>query len=199
VRVFHWSLVITFLIAFYTEDDTLWLHVWAGYAVGGLIAFRVVWGFVGTRHARFTDFIYPPVTVLDHLRNLLKLRSKRYLGHSPAGGAMIIAMFVVLSVTVWSGLELYAIKDNAGPLANSAQTVAHAPEAARPLFHLAASHQERGGAGLWEEGHELLANLAMMLVVLHVCGVAFTSFAHRENLVRAMITGRKVSRPGDAG
>lgn len=202
VRVFHWSLAITFFVAFFTEDELMLLHVWAGYAVGGLVAFRVVWGLVGTRHARFTDFIYGPGKAMRYLREMLQFRAKRYLGHSPAGGAMIVALLLVLSATVWSGLELYAIEENAGPLAGTERTLAGAQQAASPLLLLVddreeGEHSEGGEDGLWEEAHEVLANLAMFLVVLHVLGVALASLAHGENLVRSMVTGRKARRPGD--
>jgi cytochrome b len=202
VRLFHWSLVTTFFVAFFTEDEQLLLHVWAGYTVGGLIAFRVVWGLVGTRHARFTDFIYGPGKAMRYLRNMLQFRAKRYLGHSPAGGIMIIALLLVLSATVWSGLELYAVEKNAGPLAGTERTVVHTAQTASPLLHLIDDrekdeHSEGGGESLWEEAHELLADLAMFLVVLHVLGVALASLAHGENLVRSMVTGRKRRRAGD--
>jgi cytochrome b len=201
VRLFHWSLVTTFFIAFFTEDELLWLHVWAGYAVGGLVAFRIVWGLVGTRHARFTDFIYGPGRVMGYLRNMLHFRTRRYLGHNPAGGAMIIALLLVLSTTVWSGLESYAIEDNAGPLATTGQAVAGTRQATSPLLRLIDDREEYersgGEEGLWGEAHELLANFAMFLVVLHIAGVAFASLEHRENLVRAMVTGRKARRSDD--
>ena len=161
VRAFHWCLVLTFAIAFLTEDEVMVLHVWAGYLVGTLIAMRIVWGVIGSRHARFTDFVYRPAKVRAYLVEMLALRSKRYLGHSPAGGAMVVALLLVLGATVAAGIA-------------------------------ADSRIAAGGkGGFIGEVHELLANLALVLVVLHVAGVAWASLAHRENLVRSMITGWK--------
>ena len=80
VRLFHWSLVLGFTVAYLTEDDMLAVHVWAGYAVGLLIVARIVWGLVGSRHARFSDFVYNPSTTVGYLRDLLLVRGKRYIG-----------------------------------------------------------------------------------------------------------------------
>ena len=74
VRLFHWSLVIAFFVAYFTEpeDATLSVHVWAGYFVGGLIVLRVIWGFIGSRHARFSDFAFGPFRALAYLGPDLK-------------------------------------------------------------------------------------------------------------------------------
>jgi cytochrome b len=184
VRLFHWSLAVAFFVAFFTEDEVLWLHVWAGYAVGGLVVFRVLWGFGGTEHARFSDFFFAPWTMAAYFIDLLRFRSRRYLGHSPAGAAMVFALLIGLAATVWSGMETLAIEENAGPLAGFARE-----------FSLG---RALGVRRFWEEFHEVAANLMMALVVLHILGVAWASIAHRENLVRSMITGTKEKRPGDA-
>ena len=176
VRAGHWLLFAGFFVAYLTEDDLLTVHVWAGYLVGAVVVVRVVWGFVGPRRARFADFVDRPAAALAYLAGLLRGQARRYLGHSPAGGAMVVALLVGLALTVATGLALYAEAENAGPLAGIV--------AARPAAGL------RGGSVL-EEAHELLANLSLLLVVLHVAGVALASFMHRENLVRAMLTGRK--------
>lgn len=83
VRTFHWSLVIAFTVTFLTEEDTLNIHVWAGYAVGILLLARLIWGFIGPPHARFSDSVYRPATALSYVGDLLRFRSSRYLGHSP--------------------------------------------------------------------------------------------------------------------
>jgi cytochrome b len=183
VRLFHWSLVVSFFVAYFTEDEAMALHVWAGYAVAGLVLLRLVWGFVGPRHARFSDFIFAPLTVWRYLFDLLQFRSARYVGHSPAGGAMILALLLGVAATVGTGLQTYALRDNAGPLAPFV--------AAAPTADAAAVKQHRQTTHFWKEVHELMANLTLLLVFAHVGGVVLASVAHRENLARAMITGRK--------
>jgi cytochrome b len=179
VRIGHWTLVLAFFTAYLTEDDFLTVHVWAGYVVGGVVALRLIWGLTGTRHARFSDFVRSPLAVLRYLGDMMRNRARRYVGHNPAGGAMIVALLLCLAVTASSGLVLYAVEEGAGPLAAM-------------LANAAVSH---GAEEVWEEVHEVFANLTLFLVVLHVAGVVLSSLAHRENLIRAMITGRKQVDP----
>lgn len=102
VRVFHWSLVTLIAAAWLTPEAKV-IHYWIGYAVLGLVAARLVWGVIGSRHARFADFVRGPVAVLAYLRDLLRGQERRYLGHNPAGGAMIVALLAVIAVTGVSG------------------------------------------------------------------------------------------------
>ncbi|MCG8049154.1 MAG: cytochrome B, partial [Candidatus Thiodiazotropha endolucinida] len=90
VRLFHWSLVGAFAVAWLTEDEWMGLHANAGYLIAALLLFRLVWGVLGTHYARFTDFVKSPPTVVAYLRDLVQLRAERTLGHNPAGGAMIV-------------------------------------------------------------------------------------------------------------
>ena len=173
VRLFHWSLVAAFLIAFVTEDDFMDLHSLAGYTVGGLVLFRFLWGFIGSRHARFSDFVRPPAQVMGYLMRVLSFRAERYSGHNPAGGAMVVALLVSLSATVFTGLAAYGAEQASGPLAGVMSTLPYAVGKAA------------------EEVHEFFANFTLLLVFLHLGGVLLASLQHRENLVRAMFTGRK--------
>jgi cytochrome b len=190
VRIFHWSLVLAFFVAYFTEpeDAALAVHVWAGYLVTGLIVLRVIWGFVGTKHARFGDFAFAPAYALRYLVALARGRAKRYLGHSPAGAWMVYLLLASLAVTVATGMATLAEEDHAGPLAPFfAAPAAPAVEASREESH--------EGAEAFEEIHELFANIVLVLVGLHIVGVAVASFSHRENLVRAMVTGAKRADP----
>lgn len=103
IRSFHWSLVSLVAVAFLTTDDARWLHEFAGYAVLVLLAVRFVWGVVGTRHALFVSFIAGPRAVLRYLQLVRRGRAPRYLGHNPAGGAMIVALLLLLGVVAGSG------------------------------------------------------------------------------------------------
>jgi cytochrome b len=189
VRIFHWSLVLAFTVAYLSgeeADDALDLHVWAGYAVLGLILLRIVWGLIGTRHARFSDFVYRPSAVLGYVRDLIAHRARRYLGHNPLGGVMTIALLLSLLATTVSGLALYAAEENAGPLAG---LVAGAGRHKHATGHDGEEGDE--GAELLEEVHEFFSQFTLFLVFLHIGGVVVSSLAHKENLPRAMITGRK--------
>jgi len=173
VRVFHWTLVAAFGIAYFTEEDFLLLHSWAGYIVFALLLVRLVWGFLGTRYARFSNFIYSPREIRHFLKQTLRLRAKRYIGHNPAGGAMIVLLIISLLITTITGMAVYGISDNAGPLATWLSNSGHATEKA------------------FEEVHEFFANFTLLLVFVHVAGVIVESLLHRENLVHAMFNGYK--------
>lgn len=104
VRFFHWGLAGAVLVAFVTEDDLLGLHTLAGYTVMGLIAARLVWGVIGTRHARWWDFVRGPRAIKAYLGDVLRGHPARYLGHNPAGGAMAVALIGGLILTTLTGL-----------------------------------------------------------------------------------------------
>jgi cytochrome b len=162
-RVFHWLLAATFAGAFLTGDSERWrdVHLLLGYAFAGLIAFRLLWGLVGTRYARFRSFLFRPREIVAYGRSLLTRSPRHYLGHNPIGSVAVFLLLGLGIVTAVSGWAYY---------------------------------NEIGGEWL-EELHEGAAFGMLALVGVHIGGVLVSSLLHRENLVRAMITGRKDGEP----
>jgi cytochrome b len=167
VRVFHWATAVLVLIAYLTTDDARALHEMAGYAVLALVSARVVWGLIGTRHARFVNFVAGPRAVMAYLSDLAHGRAPRYLGHNPAGGTMIVVLLALVLVVAGSGWL--------------SETDA--------FF----------GVPWVDHLHHISAHVLLVLIGLHVAGVAISSWLHRENLVLAMLTGRKPAKPGKPG
>jgi cytochrome b len=197
VRYGHWALLAAFAIAYLSAEeeggDADQLHVWSGYAVGAIVAIRVLWGLIGAGHARFSDFAYGPKAGIRYLAELLGGRARRYIGHSPAGAVMVFALLLSLAGTVVTGL-----------MANSgAERQAAGNAGGGVIARALAEEREHGGPEKSGEGaesaigelHGALANITLGLIVLHVLGVGLASVVHRENLVLSMITGRK--RPED--
>jgi len=193
----HWTVAVGYVVAYVTGEDALLIHVWAGYVVGVLVLARILWGFVGPKYARFTDFVFGPWKVLGYLRDLASFRARRYLGHSPAGGAMAIALWIGLLALVWSGMEFYAVKEGAGPLASigaeTTDTAVDAPGLVGTAFADDDDEEAMEGEGgsAWGGVHDVLSSLVLILIILHLVGVALSSFVHRENLPRSMVTGMK--------
>lgn len=159
VRLFHWSLVLGFAMAWFSANRAEDLHVWVGYAAGGLILLRLIWGIIGSRYARFSSFVRDPRGVAAYVAEILKGREARYVGHNPAGGAMVLALMagvLGLGVTGWMQFT-----------------------------------DTWYGVDWVSNLHSLIAHGMLVLIFIHLGGVALASVRHRENLVRAMITGRK--------
>lgn len=176
VRLFHWNLVAVVATAAATGflGGALWLrlHITAGLAAGALVLARIVWGLFGSTHARFVDFLPSPRTVLAHLRG----GGHRHLGHNPLGALMVLALFAFVLALAVTGIGLLGGLLRVGPLA--------------PDLGTAAGFALRG----W---HETLAIALLILVALHLAGVAFESRRAHENLARSMVTGTKPRREGD--
>lgn len=187
VRLFHWSLVVSFFVAYFTGESEGDIHIYAGYVVAGLVVFRVIWGLVGTRHARFSDFVASPAETLAYFRSLFAGHPRHYDGHNPAGGWMVVLMLLALIGVSWSGLEVYGAEGH-GPLAGDVELIATA---------YADEDEHDGDEGenereeFWEEIHEFIVNLTLVLIGIHVSGALISSLMHRENLIGAMITGYK--------
>jgi cytochrome b len=199
VRYDHWALVVAFFIAWISaeeeSDGPNQVHVWGGYAVAIIVAVRVVWGLVGTRHARSNDFTYSPAMALRYVADELRGQARRYIGHNPAGAYMIAALLVGLIATAGTGLAAYG--DNGKRLlASTHSLLIPAAQAEENEDRSEGGERHRvGAAGLVGDLHGVLANITLGLVVLHILGVGKSNLAHRENLVGAMFSGRK--RSGD--
>lgn len=159
VRFFHWSVAGACAIDLTVLDDGKLAHRWIGYGVLALVAVRLVWGVVGTRHARFTDFVPGPRALLAYLGALLRGREPRFIGHNPAAAVMILTLLTLLAAIGATGWM---------------QTL-----------------DAFWGVEWVETLHRGLANLLVALVAVHVAAAVLESLRHRENLVLAMITGRK--------
>lgn len=200
VRVFHWSLVVAFVVAYLSSEEGEALHLVAGYAVLALVAVRLVWGFVGTRHARFSDFVYPPRAVLAYLRGVASGDPPHYRGHNPAGGWMVLALLLGLIAISVSGVMLDAVEEGgliagAGSgmsLVSQARADDDYEEVYEEEDEAYAQGEREGAEETWEEIHEASVNVTLVLIVLHIVGVLVSGRVHGENLVRAMVTGRKL-------
>jgi cytochrome b len=201
VRIGHWTLVIAFFTAYFTEDDFMTQHIWAGYVLASIVVFRIIWGLIGSKHARFSDFVYKPSAIFGYLKGLAQRKPQHYLGHNPAGGAMVIALLFSLCVTVYSGFALYAVENNAGPFADIYGASAHRNQVDShvkfAIISKALADEDMGqkvneqDEEFWEGLHEFFANFTLLLVALHVAGVILSSKIDKENLIKAMFTGRK--------
>jgi cytochrome b len=193
VRIFHWSLVVCFTVAFLTgEEETPW-HIYMGYAVMGLVLFRILWGFVGPEHARFKSFLFGPSKAIQYLKSLTSGSPQDYVGHNPLGGYMVVLMLVTLLLVTVTGLKAYGVEGH-GPLASHTTTpvifLAHAEKITDPENKVSESHPKKGD-DYWEELHEAASNFMLGLALFHILMVFVYDKLHHKHLVRAMITGKK--------
>lgn len=170
-RVFHWALAACFAGAWLTRDARyLDVHEFFGYAIGALVVFRVVWGFAGTRWARFASFAFPASAAWRYLLALARARQAHYVGHNPAGSWSIYALLTLAALEVATGIVALGAEKRLGVLAGRFSyrvgDVAHA-------LHL------------W------LAYAMLAVVAVHILGVLVGSLADRQNLIASMLTGHK--------
>ncbi len=179
VRVFHWTLVV--LVAFslwsgYAKDDALTYHMWSGYAILTLVISRVVWGFVGSTHARFSDFLYGPRTILAYLHGVFTRGTQRFLGHNPAGGVSVVLMLACLLLQAGTGLFANDDIVTEGPLYKWVS---------------------KATSDLLTTIHKYNVNVLWALLAIHILAVLFYLFHKSENLIKPMFTGYKL-RPSGA-
>ena len=167
VRVLHWGLATSVIVAFFTHEGPEIVHNTAGYAALAIACGRLVWGFAGGEFARFSGFVAGPAATLAYTRALLARREPHFLGHNPLGALMILALLFCVVATTVSGWML--------------------------------DTDAWFGDEMVERVHSLFGHAFVPLVLLHVGGVIFTSVRQKENLVTAMITGRKAARDETSG
>lgn len=178
VRLGHWIGVACFLTLWFTRQAHLLdLHAAAGYALLAVAVFRICWGFVGTRHARFANFAFSPRAVVNYLRAAISDSAEHFAGHNPAGSWSVYLLLALIVCATLSGVLALGGMFALGPAANALGPPQG--ETARAV-------------------HEFLAWSLLVLVAMHLAGVAWSSRVHAENLVGAMITGRKPAwKPSD--
>jgi cytochrome b len=178
-RLFHWTLVVLVGIAVASKlaEPEWWLpvHLWAGYGITALIAFRFVWAAYGSGYSHIASFAYRPREVVEYLRGVLLLRPAPHIGHNPAGAVMIYVLALVLVGLVVTGLLEVGGEEKYGPLAGLVgYTVG---ENAKVL-------------------HAILFKVLLAMIAAHVTGVLIESVLHRDNLIGAMLTGWKTLPAG---
>ena len=165
-RIFHWLLVISFAGAWMSsESERLqMIHYAFGYSACALVLFRLIWGFIGTRYARFSQFIKGPKQILSHFKNALGGHQHATVGHNPAGGLVMVALMLIILLI---GLTGYlSVKEFLGDFMS--------------------------------EAHDAIASLALALVIVHIAAAVIMSLLQKENLVRAMVNGKKQGLPEQA-
>ncbi len=174
LRMFHWLLVVCFVAAYglTSEDKGLNLHLLVGYSIVGLLLFRVIWGFIGTKYARFQQFLFPLFELKQHLKRLRQGKGRPTTGHNPIGSIMVFSLLLMLFTIVLSGLMLDGIQRE-GPLAELMTTIPHTWEY------------------VLQTVHGTLADITVLMVIFHICGAVVESWLLGENLIVAMFTGRK--------
>jgi cytochrome b len=172
-RVFHWLLLALVVVSFVSgKIGGAWMqyHIWSGCAILGLLMFRLVWGFVGGRYARFSSFVRAPGAVLRYTRTLLRPEALRHLGHNPLGGWSVLAMLLALSVQAVTGLFANDDIFTEGP-----------------LF----SWVSKATSDWLTRIHNLNQGVILLLVGVHVMAVLFYLIIKQDNLIQPMFTGRK--------
>ena len=174
VRLFHWLLVLAILGLFITAKlGGNWMewHKKLGFFVFGLIMFRLVWGLVGSHHARFINFVRGPTTVLLYAKGFLKPDSNHAIGHNPLGGWSVVALLAVLAFQVVSGLFSNDDILLEGPYAGMVSKTL-----SDQLTSL----------------HKLNSDLILFLIALHVAAIIFYTVYKKEKLIKAMFSGEKI-------
>lgn len=165
-RVFHWLLVLCFAGAWLTsESERLqMIHYAFGYSAVALVLFRLVWGFVGTKYARFTQFLRGPNEMAGHIKSVLSSHQHSSPGHNPVGGIVMVGLMLIILLIGLTGY--WSVKEFLGDFMS--------------------------------EAHEAIASIALGLAILHIAAAVIMSLLQKENLIRAMVNGKKQGLPEQA-
>jgi len=180
VRLFHWVLVGLIFTSWLTSEiggNAMTYHMWSGYCILALVSFRILWGFAGSQHARFCDFVRGPGSVLSYARDLFRPNATYYKGHNPMGGWSVVLLLLSVALQATTGLFANDEIFTEGPLASKVSGEASA---------------------LATTIHRYNPYVLFGLVGLHVAAAFFYLFVKKENLIGAMFTGRKKLPPGVA-
>jgi cytochrome b len=191
-RVFHWALVALVLLSYLTGEvggfdfvppwsetmvANMTIHMWSGLAILALVLARVAWGFIGSTTARFANFVAGPAAIARYLGDVARRSVKFTAGHNPAGGVMVVAMLLLLLVQ--AGLGLFAKEDDFFGIAG-------------PLNHLISEE----AAKTITTRHKQVWEIIEVLVIVHIAANLLYWLVLKQNLIAAMITGRKTLPPG---
>ena len=173
-RIFHWTLAVSFALAWLTSESDVWLshHVFFGYLMLGLLVFRMVWGFAGGTYARFKSFSFTPRAGLEYLREVFAARAARHIGHNPAGTQAIYLLLLLVLIVGVTGIFILGGEEQHG---------------------LAAGWIGISAGRFFKKIHEASATFMLLVVAAHVAGVLLESLLHKENLARSMLTGFKLA------
>ncbi len=152
---------------------------------------------MGSKYARFSQFIYSPASTLDYVKTLADKKPKHYVGHNPVGGLMVVILLFSLFVVTLSGLKIYAIEEGKGPFSETNISIISNAYADNDDYRFRGDEydehddKEDEAEEFWEEIHEVATNFTLFLILLHILGVGASSKIHNENLIKIMITGKK--------
>lgn len=193
VRLTHWGVAAAVLLNGLIVEEHSLTHIWIGYVAVALLALRLIWGFIGTRPARFSAFPPSIGRAMGHIGDLLAGRHRQHVSHNPLGALMVYALWGMLTVVSVTGIMM-----ESSPFPTT-ETAAYSDTAGDRDDHGAGDEYEDEDEEMLEEVHEIAANLLLLLAALHVGGVFMETRLSGVSLVRQMVTGRRQSPPTPGG
>ncbi len=173
-RIFHFSLVIFIIVAWISaDDDYLQLHSAFGYAIGVLIIFRLIWGLIGPKYSHFRDFNFSIKKAIDFSKNILSPNNEKHLGHNPVAAFVLFTLLIIIFMVVITGVLTLGAQDEKGVF--------------RGLYSTFFKDLE-----LFEELHEIFANIMLTFIAMHLAGLLTDWLLHRKDeTLKSILTGYK--------